>query len=74
MEEYALSSTNSAFFLPIKVQGIGYNLQIDSGSSDFVIKGEQAPGNPSKRYTCNGKCENNQKYVIQYLDGKMFTY
>lgn len=73
-EEYTLLTSGSAFFLPIVVQGIKYNMQIDSGSSDFVIKGENADGNPSKKYACNGQCEKNTKYQIQYLDGNMQTY
>lgn len=50
-------------------------MQIDSGSSDIFIKGEQAKGQPKNRYQCGQTCiNNNEHYVLGYLDGYVQTY
>jgi len=36
----------------MKVAGIDYKMQIDSGSSDIFIKGEKSIGEPKIRYQC----------------------
>jgi len=51
-----------------------YNLNIDTGSSDIFIKGEDSPGNPVCKYRCQSCKDNNNKYTISYLDGSLQTY
>jgi hypothetical protein len=41
------------FSLNLTVAGLAYRLNIDTGSSDIFIKGEQSPGNPATKYTCS---------------------
>jgi hypothetical protein len=50
-------------------------MDIDSGSSDIFIKGEDSIGLPKKRYHCGQSCiDNNPHYSLGYLDGKLKTY
>lgn len=62
------------FTLNMTVQGIPYALNIDTGSSDIFIKGENSKGKPDKKYTCPVCKQKNQKYSISYLDGTLYTY
>jgi hypothetical protein len=57
------------------VAGYNYDMDIDSGSSDIFIKGEDSVGLPKKRYHCGQSCiDNNPHYSLGYLDGKLKTY
>ena len=40
------------FTLPLKIAGLQYNLNVDTGSSDLFIKGEHSPGMPKDKYSC----------------------
>jgi hypothetical protein len=40
------------FTLPITVAGFKYDLNVDTGSSDIFIKGQNTPGNPPVKYSC----------------------
>jgi hypothetical protein len=62
------------FTLHLTVGGFSYNLNIDTGSSDLFIKGEEAIGSPRVKYSCRECLKNNKKYTISYLDGDLSTY
>lgn len=62
------------FTLGMIVEGIPYRLNIDTGSSDIFIKGEQSAGNPSKKYSCSECLKKNKQYSVSYLDGTLNTY
>jgi len=47
------------FTLHLIVAGLEYNVNIDTGSSDFFIKGEQSAGVPSVKYSCLNCLKNN---------------
>lgn len=38
--------------MPIKVGGVDYQINLDTGSSDFMIKGEKTNGIPTQKYSC----------------------
>lgn len=54
--------------------GLPYNLNIDTGSSDLFIKGEQSKGNPANKYSCAECLKDNKKIRIAYMDGPVDTY
>jgi hypothetical protein len=62
------------FTLHLTIGGIPYNLNVDTGSSDLFIKGENSPGSPTVKYTCPSCLKSNHKYRIGYLDGSLNTY
>jgi hypothetical protein len=54
-ETYPLHSLTNIFTISLNVNGFYYNLSIDTGSSDFFIKGEDLGGNPTRKFSCK-KC------------------
>ena len=40
------------FTLNITVAGLKYRLNIDTGSSNIFMKGEDSAGNPAVKFTC----------------------
>jgi hypothetical protein len=62
------------FTINLTVAGVPYHLNIDTGSSDIFIKGENSPGQPLKKYSCPDCLKKNQKISIGYLDGQLNTY
>jgi hypothetical protein len=62
------------FSLNITVAGIDYRLNIDTGSSNIFIKGENSAGNPTVKFTCPKCMKNSPRYTISYLDGTLYTY
>jgi hypothetical protein len=62
------------FTLHLTIAGIPYNLNIDTGSSDLFIKGENSAGSPSNKYSCPSCLRNNAYYRIGYMDGYLDTY
>lgn len=51
-EDYPLNDMGYFFSLNLTIGGLPYRLNIDTGSSDIFIKGENSPGNPAVKYTC----------------------
>ena len=64
----------SIFTLHIVVNGFHYHLSIDTGSSDFFIKGENITGEPAVKFSCESCIRDNQYMSISYLDGQLDTY
>jgi hypothetical protein len=62
------------FTISMTVDGIPYRLNIDTGSSDIFIKGEQTKGSPNRKFSCPACFKSNPKYSISYLDGTLKTY
>lgn len=62
------------FTLSMTIAGLNYNLNIDTGSSDLFIKGENTPGSPAQKYSCPSCKANGKKITIAYLDGSLQTY
>lgn len=62
------------FTLPLKIAGMHYNLNVDTGSSDIFIKGEHSKGSPPQKYSCPECLRNNPQYSIGYVDGFLQTY
>jgi len=60
--------------LAITIEGISYELAVDTGSSDLFVKGENMKGNPVKKMSCSTCLKNNRKAQIRYLDGEVQTY
>lgn len=59
----------------MEIAGLNYYLQVDTGSSDLFIKGEQTNGNPPKKYQCGQPClSSSPRYNISYWDGDLQTY
>ena len=56
------------------IEGLPYSLNIDTGSSDLFIKGENSKGKPAIKYTCPICKKQNHRYTISYLDGSLYTY
>lgn len=48
----------------MRVAGLRYNLSIDTGSADFVIKGRALSGPPNQRYD-NSRSRKKQ-FLLQY--------
>lgn len=62
------------FTLNLTIAGLPYSLNIDTGSSDLFIKGEQSPGKPANKYSCPSCQKNSPRISIGYLDGSLDTY
>lgn len=73
-ETYRVIPMGYFFTLPMNIAGLDYHLNIDTGSSDIFIKGENSPGQPEKKYTCPVCMRVNKKLMIFYLDGGLRTY
>ena len=68
-QNYNLNQMGFFFSLNLTVGGLPYSLNIDTGSSDLFIKGEQTEGVPQVKYQCPVCLTNNKKVEIGYLDG-----
>ena len=73
-ENYGLNDMGYYFSLNVTVAGLPYRLNIDTGSSDIFIKGDQSPGSPAVKYTCQKCAQQQQTISIGYLDGFLSTY
>jgi hypothetical protein len=73
-QQLPLETNHFGFTLDLKIAGLPYKLSMDTGSSDFFIKGEAAPGSPSRRYKSNSRYTNLPTIKIGYLDGTLRTY
>jgi hypothetical protein len=51
-EDYNLNDMGYFFTIDLIISGLPYQLNIDTGSSDIFIKGENSPGVPFQKYTC----------------------
>ena len=70
-----LKTNHIAFQLHLNVNDIGYDLNVDTGSSDFWIKGEDVKGDPYIRYSCNcNYMADRDQYSVEYLDGPVKMY
>jgi hypothetical protein len=49
-EQLPLNTNHVGFTLGLKIAGLSYKLSMDTGSSDFFIKGEKSPGVPARKY------------------------
>jgi hypothetical protein len=52
-QQLPLETNHLGFTLNLKVAGLPYKLSMDTGSADFFVKGETAPGLPTLRYKSN---------------------
>ncbi len=68
-ENYHLNEMGYFFSLDLIIGGLPYSLNIDTGSSDIFIKGEQSAGIPNNKYHCQACMKRNTKVSIGYLDG-----
>ena len=57
------------FTLQLVVNGLKYQLSMDTGSSDIFIKGENTTGEPKKKYQSGESYLDLERYNIGYLDG-----
>lgn len=73
-EHYGLNDMGYFFTINLTIAGIPYRLNIDTGSSDIFIKGQDSPGAPANKYQCSECMDNNPKITIAYLDGPLDTY
>jgi hypothetical protein len=71
---FKLSRKNNSFTLPLQVSGYSYSMHIDTGSSDFLIKGERTPGIPAQKYSCTGCISKNRIYKVSYMTGSAQAY
>lgn len=62
------------FSINMTIGGLPYKLNIDTGSSDIFIKGENSPGNPVNKYSCSKCLEQNEKIILSYIDGPVNAY
>lgn len=62
------------FTLSLIVSNIVYDLTVDTGSSDFFIKGEKMVGLPAIKYNCSSCMRDFPKTTISYLDGDVSVY
>jgi hypothetical protein len=69
-----LETNHIGFTLALNIAGIPYKLSMDTGSSDFFIKGENAPGAPTLKYKSNQSFNTKGAITIGYLDGNLKTY
>jgi hypothetical protein len=60
--------------LDLTIAGLPYKLSMDTGSSDFFIKGENSPGVPTRKYKSNSNYNALPTIQIGYLDGNLRTY
>jgi hypothetical protein len=68
-ETYPLTPLRAIFTLTVTIEGLTYDLTVDTGSSDLFAKGENMTGNPVKKISCPTCVQQNTKATIQYLDG-----
>lgn len=62
VEEYSINGMGYYFTLNLTIAGYLYRPNIDTGSSDLFIKGEDSIGLPEQKYHCAECLDNNQKY------------
>ena len=62
------------FTLQLVVNGLKYQLSMDTGSSDIFIKGENTTGEPKKKYQSGEGYLDLERYNIGYLDGYLKCY
>jgi hypothetical protein len=70
-ETYSLKPLRAVFTLGLTIEGLTYDLTIDTGSSDLFAKGENMIGNPVKKISCPTCMQQNTKASISYLDGEV---
>jgi hypothetical protein len=73
-ETYPVKPLFAIFTLAMAIEGIPYELAVDTGSADLFVKGENMTGNPVKKLSCSTCLQNNRKASILYLDGEVQTY
>ena len=62
------------FTLPLIIEGLHYNINVDTGSSDIFIKGAGTQGAPVIKYSCPSCKSKCQPFMLNYLDGMVATY
>ena len=58
----------------LEVANLTYRLVIDTGSSDFFIKGDNMEGEPKIKYSCPRCKQKAYRYLANYLDGSINCY
>lgn len=69
-----LRSLRAVFTISLLAGGKAYDMTVDTGSSDFFIKGETMTGIPSNKYQCAACMRDYPKTTLAYLDGIVDAY
>jgi hypothetical protein len=60
--------------IALSIEGLVYDLVIDTGSSELFIKGDGLKGQPPVKFSCDICSRTYRRYSISYLDGGIVSY